>query len=76
MAVEARKGKGLVRPMTTDRARISRSTPAFCVLQKLSAGSLLASKPRDRPPPMTTSHGHDQGSFFDCSIIYLARLRW
>src|SRR5229473_5680144 len=46
-----RKRKGIVPPMTTGRAPVSRLTPAFCGLRKLSADSLLASRPNLRPPP-------------------------
>ena len=53
---------------------MSRLTRAFCELQKLSADSLLESKPSLRPPPMTTSHGHDRDRFFSYSFIYSARL--
>src|SRR6266851_8692068 len=58
-----RKTKGIVWPTTTDRAPVSRLTRAFCGLQKLSADSSPASRPGLRPPPMTTSHGHDRDRF-------------
>ncbi len=53
-----RNGRGFVRPTMMDRASASRSTRAFCGLQKLSADSLLARRPSLRPPPMTTNHSH------------------
>jgi hypothetical protein len=69
-----RKRKGFVRPTTTDRAPVYRSTRVFCGLQKLSADSLPASRPDLQPPPMTTSHGHYRDRFFSYGFIYSARL--
>lgn len=60
--------------MTTDRARANRSTRASCVLQKLSADSLLVSRLSRQPPPMTTNRGHDRDSFFSNNFTYSARL--
>jgi hypothetical protein len=72
-----RKAKGPVRPMTTDRAPISRLTRAFCGLQKLSADSLLANRLSRRPSPMTTNRRHDRDRFFSYSFISSVRLhRW
>jgi hypothetical protein len=69
-----RKARGFVRPMTTDRAPVSRSIRAFSGLQKPSADSSLASRPSLQPPPMTTNRGHDRDRFFSYNFICLARL--
>src|SRR3981081_1975760 len=74
------KGRGLVRPTTTDRPMANPSILAFGGLPKPAADSLLARRiSLRRPPPTTMNHGDDSSRwkrrFQNRAWAYLNRLR-